>query len=84
MTIGHAEPEGDFSPPTVGSSWCVKSRGGKYSAAVLEVLQVCTYNIRLAGSKIVLYTNLDTSQSGHYACYISQVSTPKTCLHNIP
>lgn len=43
VAIGHAEPEGDFSPPAVGSSLCVKSRGGKYSAIVQDVLEVCIY-----------------------------------------
>ena len=42
VNIGHAEPEGDdFGPPVIGCSVCVKSRGGKYSAIIQEVLEVC-------------------------------------------
>ena len=39
VTIAQTEPDGDFGPPTVGATLCVKSRGGKYSATIKDVLQ---------------------------------------------
>ena len=37
--MGQVEPEEDFSPPLVGSTLCVKSRGGKYAATVKDVIE---------------------------------------------
>lgn len=42
VAMGHVEPEDDFSPPTLGATLCVKSRGGKYAATVKDVIEeVC-------------------------------------------
>lgn len=39
LNVGQTEPEGDFGPPNVGSTLCVKSRGGKYCAVVKDIMQ---------------------------------------------
>jgi hypothetical protein len=33
------EPEGDFVPPEVGSGVCCKTKGAKYSAVILHILE---------------------------------------------
>lgn len=39
VNLRNVEPE-DFSDPSVGSIVCVKSRGGKYSARILKIIEV--------------------------------------------
>ena len=42
IEVTRAEPDEGFNPPSVGTTICVKSRGGKYSAQIKEVTEVCT------------------------------------------
>ena len=43
VSIKNTEPNDDFKPPIVDSEVCVKSRGGKYSARIVEIFEVCMY-----------------------------------------